>query len=104
MKKLPILTAAAVATGVALLAPTEAKACENCEYGNGNDICWTEASGFGACYVEAEYDECGEETGRHCMVYFDAWCDEGSGGGWNGPMNYDEWGCYAWGLGCWVAE
>ena len=36
MKTLPLLTAAAMATGVAMLAPTEAKACESCSSLNGN--------------------------------------------------------------------
>jgi hypothetical protein len=95
MKKLPLLTAAAIATGAVLIAP-EAQACEDCGDGGGYDICWSGSnSGFGACYVEEEFDECGEFVDTHCMVYYDAWCDRGSGGAWNGPWSYDFWFCYA---------
>jgi hypothetical protein len=93
MKKLPLLTAAAMATGVAMLAPSEAKACENCTDMNGGAMCKTEAgANFGACTIDATYDECGQETGTYCNVWFDPWCNS-PGPGWDGPMSFDGWMC-----------
>jgi hypothetical protein len=98
MKRLPLLTAASVAVGIALIAPTEAKACEDCGEGGGWDICWSGQGGFGACHVEEEFDECGEIINTYCMVYYDPWCDTESGWGWEGGMRYDtDWWCWAHG-------
>lgn len=96
MKKLPLLTAAAVATGVMLYAP-DAKACEDCDTGGGDWQQCTSGSpnGFGACYVSPQYDECGVEIGSDCMVYYDAFCDMGSGSSWSGPWSWDSWVCWA---------
>src|SRR5436305_862014 len=101
MKKLPLLTAAAMATGVAMLAPSEAKACDNCTDMNDGAMCKTEAgANFGACTIDATYDECGRVTGTYCNVWYDANC-AGYGPGWQGPMNFDDYGCWSsgWGSG-----
>jgi hypothetical protein len=93
MKKLPLLTAAAMAAGVAMLAPAEAKACDNCTDMNGAAMCKTEAgANFGVCTVFAIYDECGEETGTDCNVWFDASCG-GVGPGWEGPWAFENYLC-----------
>lgn len=100
MKKLPLLTAAAMAAGVAMLAPAEAKACEACTDMNGSAMCKTEEGAtFGACTIDATYDECGQETGTYCNVWYDANC-AGYGPGWDGPMNFDDYGCWYSGYGC----
>jgi hypothetical protein len=92
MKKLPLLTAAAMAAGVAMLAPAEAKACENCTQMNDGAMCKTEGAGFGACTVFATYDCDGQETGTDCLVWFDPWCAS-SGPGWDGPMSFEGYLC-----------
>ena len=98
MKKLPMLTAAAMATGAALLVAPDAQACESCESTYAGSTCWSGASrGFGACYVDEEFDECGQLVETYCMVYYDPWCDYQSGWGWDGPMSIDDWYCWSWG-------
>lgn len=100
MKKLPILTAAVIAAGAAVLAPTEAKACETCADMNGGAMCKTENSGtFGACYIDESYDECGEPTGTDCYVYFDPNC--GGGVNWGTyPMAFESYICVYLSNGC----
>ena len=99
MKKLPMLTAALTA-GAALMIASDAQACEDCEPTYAGSTCWSGGStGFGACYVDEEYDECGQLVETYCMVYYDPWCDEGSGWGWDGPMDYRQWVCEPEGYG-----
>jgi hypothetical protein len=101
MKKLPLLTAAAMAAGVAMLAPTEAKACDNCTDMNDNAMCKTEAgAAFGACTVYPIFDCDGNQTGTDCNVWYDSSCASG-GGWWNGPVSFDDYNCHAFiFLGC----
>ena len=103
MKRLPTLTAAALTAGAALVIAPDALACEDCEPTHAGSTCWSGSqTGFGACYVDEEFDECGELVETYCMVYYDPWCDVGSGSAWDGPMNWWDWNCSGdgWGWSC----
>jgi hypothetical protein len=94
MKKLPLLTAAAMAAGVAMLAPAEAKACDNCTDMNGDAMCKTEGGAtFGACTVQPIYDCDGNQTGSDCQVWYDPNCANQSW--WNGPVPFEDFNCVA---------
>lgn len=94
MKKLPSLTAATVAAGVALLVPTEAKACFECgvNVGSGEYCYWDNSGPFGACTVGENFDECGESLGTYCKVWYDQNCDDSSEP-WDGWWSLEDWFC-----------
>lgn len=100
MKKLPVLTAATLAAGVALLVPTEAHACFDCETNSsGNATCpWDNQGNFGACTVGENFDECGESTGTFCKVWYDANCDTASNTPWDGWWSMEDWFCVQAGM------
>lgn len=101
MRRLPLLTAAAIVAALTLVTPGEARAdCDNCTDMNGKAMCKSEPGGeFGACVVKSEYDECGNETNTYCSVQYASYCSGGGGFGWEGWMTHEDYLCFMYGCG-----
>lgn len=100
MKQSSLLSAAVVAAGVALLAPTDAKACEHCAELNDHAMCASgRADGFGGCEPVLEYDCDGNLIHDDCRVWFDSSCMTSNYNWGTQPMWAQDFMCMIWGCG-----